>query len=74
MKARLNARLCELKTEFDAGNRLLAQLETQRSDLEKKLLRISGAIQVLEEELAKENQIAAVSDAATTVEQEENVI
>ena len=35
---------------------MLAEVEARRANLQESLLRISGAIQVLEEELAKENQ------------------
>ena len=51
MKARLEQRLEDLRTEFDHGQKLLADLDRQRVELEQKLLRISGAVQVLEEEL-----------------------
>lgn len=55
MKEQLEQRLKELKTEFDSGQKLLADLEARAGNLRNSLLRISGAIQVLEEELAKEN-------------------
>ncbi len=51
MKERLEQRLEELKSEFEAGQKMLSELEEKRTDLQQKLLRISGAIQVLEEEL-----------------------
>lgn len=51
MQERLEHRLKELKAEFEAGQRMLTELETKRLEMEKTLLRISGAIQVLEEEL-----------------------
>jgi hypothetical protein len=53
MKEELETRLAELKSEFEAGKNMLADLETKRAELESTLLRISGAIQVLEELLAK---------------------
>jgi predicted nuclease with TOPRIM domain len=49
MREKLQKRLEELKTEFESGQRMLSQLETRQSDLKSTLLRISGAIQVLEE-------------------------
>lgn len=52
MKARLEQRLEELKGELDQGQKMLTELDRQRMELEQKLLRISGAVQVLEEELA----------------------
>lgn len=57
MKEQLEARLTELKTEFEAGKNMLTDLEKKRTDLEATMLRISGAIQVLEELLEKENHV-----------------
>jgi predicted nuclease with TOPRIM domain len=53
MREQLQKRLEELKAEFDDGQKMLHELETKRANLRQTLLRISGAIQVLEEELAK---------------------
>lgn len=54
MKPKLEKRLTELKSEFEAGQKMLADLEKKRSELEATMLRISGAIQVIEELLAQE--------------------
>lgn len=62
MKKQLQQRLQELKTEFESGQKMLAELEAKQANLRESLLRISGAIQVLEEELAKEIQPAASND------------
>jgi predicted nuclease with TOPRIM domain len=56
LKEQLQKRLQELRAEFDAGQRTLGELEIKQANLRNTLLRISGAIQVLEEELARENQ------------------
>ena len=56
MKQQLEQRLTELKTEFESGQKMLADLEARQANLRDSLLRISGAIQVLEEELAEETQ------------------
>jgi predicted nuclease with TOPRIM domain len=53
MKEQLLQRLTALKSEFEAGQKMLAELESNRAELKTTLTRISGAIQVLEEELAK---------------------
>jgi hypothetical protein len=53
VREQLEQRLRELRLELENGQRMLADLEKQRVNLEKTLLRISGAIQVLEEELGK---------------------
>ncbi len=55
MKQQLEQRLKELRSEFESGQKTLADLEVKQMNLRNTLLRISGAIQVLEEELAKEN-------------------
>ncbi|MFN8495855.1 MAG: hypothetical protein U0350_50145 [Caldilineaceae bacterium] len=49
MRQQLEHRLQELKTEFNAGQKMLADLEARQVQLRETLLRISGAIQVLEE-------------------------
>jgi len=56
MKQQLEQRLEELRTEFESGQKMLAELEARQANLRDSLLRISGAIQVLEEELAEETQ------------------
>ena len=56
MKHQLEQRLKELKAEFESGQKMLAELEVKQANLRESLLRISGAIQVLEEELAKESK------------------
>lgn len=53
MKERLEKRLDELKAEFEQGQKMLVDLESRQESLKHSLLRISGAIQVLEEELEK---------------------
>lgn len=45
-------RLQELRAEFDSGQAQMTALEARKAELENTLLRISGAIQVLEEVLA----------------------
>ncbi len=54
MKQQLEQRLKELRAEFDSGQKALADLEAKQMQLRNTLLRISGAIQVLEEELARD--------------------
>ncbi len=54
MKAQLEKRLSELKSEFESGQKMLADLEKKRTEVEATMLRISGAIQVLEELLKAE--------------------
>ena len=63
MRERLEQRIQELKTEFDAGQRMLVDLEQRRATLEQTLLRITGAIQVLEELLATETDAGRKSES-----------
>ncbi|MCA9972539.1 MAG: hypothetical protein KC425_20095 [Anaerolineales bacterium] len=49
MKEQLEKRLQELKREYETGQKMLTNLESQKAELQQTLLRISGAIQVLEE-------------------------
>ena len=49
MLDQLRLRVQELRAEFDMGQKKLAQLDAQSAELRQTLLRISGAIQVLEE-------------------------
>lgn len=51
MKEKLKDRLQQLKEEFASGQKQLAELETRKTRIQETMLRISGAIQVLEEEL-----------------------
>lgn len=49
MEEQINARLAELKHDYELGESRLRELEMQQLQLRETLLRISGAIQVLEE-------------------------
>jgi predicted nucleic acid-binding Zn-ribbon protein len=49
-------RLAQLKSQYDAGQKELDNVRQKENDLQVTLLRISGAVQVLEEELTKIKQ------------------
>ncbi len=49
MREHMQVRLDELKREFELGQVKLRDLEAQESQVRQTVLRISGAIQVLEE-------------------------
>ena len=71
MKQQLQQRLQELKTEFESGQKALAELEAKQANIQNTLLRIQGAIQVLEEELAKADEdvpLVSANDLDTTNE------
>jgi chromosome segregation ATPase len=53
MEDRLKERLTQLREEFASGQSQLLQAEARVRDLRETLLRISGAIQVLSEELGE---------------------
>ncbi len=53
MKTKLEKRLQELQNEFEAGQKMLADMEAKQANLRDTLLRLSGAIQVLQEELGQ---------------------
>lgn len=64
MKEAITARLAELRREMAAGEQLLERLNRQLADTQQVLLRISGAIQVLEEVLAGSAADEAAAPAA----------
>lgn len=53
MEQQLHTRLAKLKAEFEKGQKRLEELETETNHIRQTLLRISGAIQVLEEILTQ---------------------
>ena len=54
MQQQIQSRIAVLKSEFETGQTKLRELELQQSRVRETLLRISGAIQVLEEMLASD--------------------
>lgn len=54
MVAQLKKRLEELKDEYTAGEKMLQKMEADAADLKSAMLRIKGAITVLEEMLENE--------------------
>jgi predicted nuclease with TOPRIM domain len=55
LREQLQTRLDELKREFETGQARLREMESTQLNLRETLLRISGAIQVLEETLAAQS-------------------
>lgn len=66
MKDQLERRLDDLKTEYEAGQKMLAELEHKQVTLRETLLRIAGAVQVLEEELGREDPPPDAAPVATS--------
>ena len=51
MRDRLEERLKELSAESEKGQKVQTQLDAQQKSIQESMLRISGAIRVLEEEI-----------------------
>jgi uncharacterized coiled-coil DUF342 family protein len=49
MENRIEQRIAQLRKELDRGQRMLNEMDARRAELQATILRISGAIQVLEE-------------------------
>jgi predicted nuclease with TOPRIM domain len=67
MHQQLTARLEELRAEFERGQKRLQELETEAATVRNTLLRISGAVQVLEEELERYQQANGTETEAQVV-------
>lgn len=65
MREQIDQRLKQLKAEFEEGQKMLADLESRQANLKTTMLRISGAMQVLEELLA---ETEARASADSTIE------
>jgi uncharacterized coiled-coil protein SlyX len=64
MREKIEARLAELRAEAARGEQALAELDAKRAELGRVMLRISGAVQVLEETLAAADGPVADGDSA----------
>jgi uncharacterized coiled-coil protein SlyX len=62
MREMIEARLAELRAEAARGEQALAELDAKRAELGRVMLRISGAVQVLEETLAAADEPAPDGD------------
>ena len=62
MREQLEARLQELRSEFEIGQNAITEIEMQEAKLRRTLLRISGAIQVLEELLKQDLSPPFITD------------
>jgi len=63
----MNERLAELRREYEHGQQQLVMLDRQRQEVRDTLLRISGAIQVLEELLARNGSGSAARETVESV-------
>jgi predicted nuclease with TOPRIM domain len=67
VRSDVQARLDLLRKEFEAGQARLRELERQQAQLTETMLRISGAMQVLEELLAEKPESLEASVATDAV-------
>lgn len=63
-------RLQELKDNYQAGQAQLQRLDAQRNELQQTMLRISGAIQVLEEMLQERHGEQGDATQAAGIDQQ----
>ena len=63
MREQLERRLQQLKDEYAQGEKTLEDLQTKTVNVQRVMLRLSGAIQVLEEELAAEDAPQSTNNA-----------
>jgi len=54
IESKVRQRLQELRAEYDKGQKTLQELESQAGNLRATLLRISGAVQALQETLGED--------------------
>ena len=73
MHQQLIQRLQELKKEYELGQKTLTNLEIQQANLRETLLRISGAIQVIQEELSKVTEAESISQNSNIITKTEVV-
>ena len=65
MQQKIDARLAELRREMEAGREQMASLEARTQELRHTMMRISGAIQVLEEIKASGGDLPAEPEPKT---------
>lgn len=62
MNNALQKRLNTLKAEYESGQRMLAELDARRAQLTQTMLRIEGAMQLLNEVLEQEPEATHEAD------------
>ncbi len=67
MKTQLEQRLSALRSEFESGQKMLAEYHVKQTDLRETLWRISGAIQVLEELMQDEEPEGAATEVGDDI-------
>jgi len=67
MKEKITRRLEELRAEFEVGQTMLAELDARQENLKNSLLRIGGAIQVLDELVNGQETVADEEPAVVPI-------
>jgi len=67
MENKIQERLKQLKTEYQSGQQMLQELQQKQVNLEQTMLRIAGAIQVLEEVLENGEEIVQSSETEASI-------
>jgi predicted nuclease with TOPRIM domain len=60
-------RLQELRAELEKGRQRMQSLDRERQEVRDTMLRISGAIRVLEEMLEQDRSVAPLAELSTAV-------
>lgn len=68
MREQIEKRLQELRGEYEEGQRMLADLQARQNSLHETLLRIAGAIMVMEEMIQEAGPLAEGGEAAASGE------
>ena len=69
MQEQLEHRLQQLQQEYESGQQMLTDLDAKRANLQQTLLRISGAMQVLQELLSAEGPTTNRLEASEAVQE-----
>lgn len=72
MRQQIEARLAALKSEYEKGQVRLRQLELETSSVRETLLRISGAMLVLEELLSSPASLEVVDESTLAADANKN--
>ena len=64
MREQIEKRLTELRGEYEEGQRMLADLQARQNSLHETLLRIAGAIMVMEEMIQEAGPLAEGGEEA----------
>jgi len=70
MRDQIEQRLRDLREEFAAGQKMMTELDAQQTHLRSSLLRLSGAIQVLEELINQKETVVHTNGVTPAAEEQ----